>query len=69
MFDAAIANRLRPSRAGAGLLSISLPRWPDWPKPCPLEVHQRQQIAQTLERERTKARNAALLSFPLMNGY
>jgi hypothetical protein len=69
MLDAAIAFRLRPARAGAARRAIIVLRLPAWLKPCALEIHRRQQLEKTLDRERVRSRNAALLTFPLVNGY
>lgn len=69
MMDAAIALRIRPARVGAPRRAIIVLRLPAWPRPCAQDVHRRQQLAKTLDRERTSPRNATLMEFPLLNGY
>ncbi len=69
MIDAAIAVRIRPARVGAPRRAIIVLRLPAWPRPCAQDVHRRQRLANTLDRERTSPRNAALMDFSLMNGY
>lgn len=69
MFDAAIAVRIRPARAGAARRTIIVLQWPAWPKPSVTDAHRRQQRAKTLDRELNTSRNAALLNLPLMKGF
>ena len=69
MMDAAIAVRIRPARAGVARRAIIVLWLPVWPRPCAQDVHRRQQLAKTLDRERTSPWKGAVMDFPLMNGY
>jgi hypothetical protein len=69
MLDATIAFRIRPARAGAARRAIIVLRLPAWTRPSAPEIYRRQQIERRLECEWTRSRDAALLNFPLMNGY
>lgn len=69
MMDAAIAVRVRPARLGSPRRAVIILRLPPWPLASAQDVHRRQELARSLDRERTSSRNVALMALPLTNGY